>query len=73
MLLETIEQPKMLDVYVSQAWHSVFCYACAYGKLEGNRQDKKLLLAIVTGADSANQSVRSIVDVGTPLILLLKS
>lgn len=65
MLLETIEQPKMLDVYVSQAWHSVFCYACAYEELEWDRQDKKLLLAIVTGADSAIQSVRSIVDLGT--------
>ena len=66
MLLETIEQPKMLDIYVQQAWHNVFCYACAYEETEGKRNnDKKLLLAIVSGADSAIQSVRAVVDIGT--------
>lgn len=62
--LETQENPKMLDIYVKQAWHSVFCYACAYEEDHRNG-NKKLLAAIVSGADSAIQSVRAVVDIGT--------
>jgi len=66
MKIETLENPKMLDIYVKQAWHSVFCYACAHEEVPNNRyNDKKLLLAIVSGADSAIQSFRAVVDIGT--------
>ncbi|MBG9689689.1 helicase [Lysinibacillus sphaericus] len=60
------EQPKMLDVYVKQAWHSAFCYAAAYKEVH-NRYglEKVLLLAVVSGADSALQSMKACIDMGT--------
>ncbi|RKJ75256.1 helicase, partial [Butyricicoccus sp. 1XD8-22] len=63
--IETLENPKMLDIYVKQAWHNVFCYACAYEEVPNQRNEKKLLLALVSGADSAIQSVRAVIDIGT--------
>ncbi|MEB2301535.1 helicase [Lysinibacillus xylanilyticus] len=60
------EKPKMLDVYVKQAWHSAFCYAAAYKEVH-NRYglEKVLLLAVVSGADSALQSMKACIDMGT--------
>lgn len=62
MILETIEQPKMMEVYVKQAWHMLFCYGMAYE--EDERGSNRMLLAIVSGSDSAIQSARAVADIG---------
>jgi len=39
--LENDDNPKMLEIYVNQAWHQVFCYAMAYEEAEGYGRDDK--------------------------------
>lgn len=63
--LETDENPKFLEIYVNQAWHQVFCYAMAFEKVEGYGRDDKLLFTIVSGSDSALQSLKAAIDIGT--------
>lgn len=63
--LETDENPKFLEIYVNQAWHQVFCYAMAFEKVEGYGRDDKLLFTIVSGSDSALQSLKAVIDIGT--------
>lgn len=60
--IETEEQPKMFQVYLKQAWHEVFCYAMAFEKT--GRYEDKLLFTIVSGSDSALQSIKGAIDVG---------
>lgn len=60
---ETEDHPKMFQVYLNKAWHEVFCYALAYED-EGRHEDK-LLLTIVSGSDSALQSVKGAIDIGS--------
>jgi len=62
-LYETEENPKMLQVYLKDAYHEVFCYGLAF-KNEGNYKDK-LLFTIISGSDSALQSMKAAIDVGT--------
>ncbi|MEK5149087.1 DEAD/DEAH box helicase [Psychrobacillus sp. FSL K6-4615] len=62
-LQETEDNPKMLQVRLKDAWHEVFCYALAYEKTE--RQYDKLLVTIVSGSDSALQSIKGAIDVGS--------
>ena len=62
-LEETEEQPKLFQVYLKQAWHEVFCYALAFE--ETNRYEDKLLFTIVSGSDSALQSIRGAIDIGS--------
>lgn len=62
-LKETEENPKMFQVYLQQAWHEVFCYAL--GVEETGRYEDKLLFTIVSGSDSALQSLRSAIDIGS--------
>lgn len=59
-------QPRMVEVYMKQAWHNLFNYALAYETIENRGYtQRKLLLAIVSGADSALQSFKAAVDIGT--------
>lgn len=60
---EIAEQPKMFQVYLNHAWHEVFCYAMAFEKT--NRYEDKLLFTIVSGSDSALQSIRGAIDIGS--------
>lgn len=62
-LAETEEQPKLFQVYLNQAWHEVFCYAMAFEPT--GRYEDKLLFAIVSGSDSALQSIRGAIDIGS--------
>ncbi|MGB6407086.1 MAG: hypothetical protein WBF39_06385, partial [Planococcus donghaensis] len=55
--LESDENPKLLEIYVNQAWHQVFCYALAFEKVEGYGREDKILFTIVSGSDSALQSL----------------
>lgn len=61
--VESQEQPKMFQVYLKQAWHEVFCYALAFEPTR--RYEDKLLFTIVSGSDSALQSVRGAIDIGS--------
>ncbi|MEK5071754.1 DEAD/DEAH box helicase [Sporosarcina sp. FSL K6-1508] len=62
-IAETTDNPKMFQVYLKQAWHEVFCYALAFEK--SNRYEDKLLFTIVSGSDSALQSIRGAIDIGS--------
>jgi hypothetical protein len=62
-LSETEEHPKMFQVYLQQAWHEVFSYAMAFEKT--GRSEDKLLFTIVSGSDSAIQSIRGAIDIGS--------
>lgn len=62
-LKETEENPKMFQVYLKQAWHEVFCYAFAFE--DTGRYEDKLLFTIVSGSDSALQSLKGAIDVGS--------
>lgn len=61
--VETEENPKMFQVYLKQAWHEVFCYALAFE--DAQRGEDKLLFTIVSGSDSALQSLRGAIDIGS--------
>lgn len=63
--LESDENPKLLEIYVNQAWHQVFCYALAFEKVEGYGREDKILFTIVSGSDSALQSLKAAIDIGT--------
>jgi len=60
---ETEDNPKMFQVYLKQAWHEVFCYALAFEK--SKRSEDKLLIIILSGSDSALQSIRGAIDIGS--------
>ncbi|EAR66207.1 hypothetical protein B14911_10747 [Bacillus sp. NRRL B-14911] len=61
-LKETEDNPKLFQVYLKQAWHEVFCYALAFE--ESGRHEDKLLFTIVSGSDSALQSLKGAIDIG---------
>lgn len=61
--VETQDNPKMFQVYLNQAWHEVFCYAFAFES--DTSRDGKLLFSIMSGSDSALQSIKGAIDVGT--------
>lgn len=61
---ETEDNPKFLEIYINTAWHQVFCYALAFDA--PNRQgDSKLLFTVVSGSDSALQSLKAAIDIGS--------
>lgn len=61
-LSETEDKPKMLQVYLKDAYHEVFCYGLAFEE-EGRYKDK-LLFTIISGSDSALQSMKGAIDLG---------
>lgn len=60
---ETVDNPKMFQVYLNKAWHEVFCYGMAFERT--NQSEDKLLFTIVSGSDSALQSLRGAIDIGS--------
>ncbi|AQQ55375.1 hypothetical protein [Planococcus lenghuensis] len=60
--LETEDNPKFMEIYINQAWHQVFCYAMAFAD---RGRDDMLLFTIVSGSDSALQSLKAAIDIGT--------
>jgi hypothetical protein len=62
---ETIDNPKMVELYVDQAWQNAFCYALAVEPPQHEWQGAKLLLAIVAGNDSTLQAMKAVVDIGS--------
>jgi hypothetical protein len=63
--IETIDHPKMLDVYLNECWQSAFCFALAAEEPEKAWMEAKLLLTIVGGNDSTIQAVRGAIDIGS--------
>lgn len=61
---ETNENPKMLELYLDQAWQNAFCYALAVEEPEKEWQSAKLLMTIIAGSDSTLQAMKASVDIG---------
>jgi len=62
---ETNDNPKMLELYLDQAWQSAFCYALAAEPPEHDWQGAKLLMTIIAGNDSTLQAMKAAVDIGS--------
>ncbi|QCJ45408.1 helicase (plasmid) [Bacillus sp. S3] len=62
---ETNENPKMLELYLEQAWQTAFCYALAVEPPEHEWQGAKLLMTIIAGNDSTLQAMKAAVDIGS--------
>jgi len=65
--LETVDCPKMLQVYTEYAYHEVFCYALACEETPDKRayDADKILMVLISGADSAIQSIKAAIEVGS--------
>ncbi|MDE5055331.1 helicase [Niallia taxi] len=62
---ESNEHPKMLEIYLEQAWQSAFCYALAVEPPEHDYQGAKLLMTIIAGNDSTMQAMKAAIDTGS--------
>jgi hypothetical protein len=62
---ESNDKPKLLELYLDQAWQSAFCYALAVEPPEHQWQGAKLLMTIVAGNDSTLQAMKAAVDIGS--------
>lgn len=62
---ESNENPKMLELYLDQAWQNAFCYSLAVGPMEYEWQGAKLLMTIIAGNDSTMQAMKAAVDIGS--------
>lgn len=62
---ETNENPKMLEVYLDQAWQNAFCYALAAEPPTNDLMGAKLLMTIIAGSDSTLQAMKASVDIGS--------
>lgn len=60
---ETEDNPKMLQVLMKDAYHEVFCYGLATE--DEGRYEEKILFAIISGSDSALQSMKASIDIGS--------
>jgi hypothetical protein len=63
-ITETEECPKMLEVYLEQAWQSAFCYGLATEETRQNRPPK-ILMTIIAGNDSTLQAMKAAMDIGS--------
>ncbi|USK41676.1 DEAD/DEAH box helicase (plasmid) [Cytobacillus firmus] len=64
-VIETDENPKMIEIYLEQAWQSAFCYALAVEEPKHEWQGAKLLMTIIAGNDSTLQAMKAAVDTGS--------
>ncbi|MFT9493857.1 MULTISPECIES: helicase-related protein [Bacillota] len=62
---ETNVSPKMIEIYLEQAWQNAFCYALAVEPPEYEWQGAKLLMTIIAGNDSTLQAMKAAVDIGS--------
>ena len=60
---ENSENPKLLEGFNQGAFHQVFCYAAVCE--DKGRDSEKLLMTIISGSDSALQSLKATIDIGT--------
>ena len=62
---ETLDAPKMLEVYLDKVWQQVFCYALACEDTGSPNSPKKILMTIVAGSDSSLQALKGAMDIGS--------
>lgn len=62
---ETEENPKMIEIYLEQAWQNAFCYACAVEPASDEKRRSKLLMTIIAGSDSTIQAMKAALDIGS--------
>lgn len=62
---ETNDNPKMVEVYLEQAWQNAFCYALACEIPEHHWQQPRILMTIIAGNDSTLQSMKGAMDIGS--------
>lgn len=62
---ENNDCPKMMELYLNEAWQNAFCYAAAVEDIKHEWQGGKLLLAIIAGSDSTIQAMKASVDIGS--------
>ncbi|WP_209124492.1 DEAD/DEAH box helicase [Alkalihalobacillus sp. BA299] len=61
---ETEENPKMLEVYLEQAYQNALCFALACEEPEKNWQEPRLLMTVIAGSDSTLQAMKAAIDSG---------
>jgi hypothetical protein len=61
-ITETIDNPKMLEIYLDEAWQNAFCYALV---IEPGQSYSKMLMTIIAGSDSTLQTMKAAVDLGS--------
>lgn len=57
--------PKMLEVYLEQAWQTSFCFGFACEDVNNKDNSSKILLAIIAGNDSTLQATKAAMDIGS--------
>lgn len=62
---EINDNPKMLEIYLDQAWQNAFCYALAVEPPQHEWQGAKLLMTIIAGSNSTIQAMKAAVDIGS--------
>lgn len=62
---EENERPKMMEVRLEQTWQQSFCYALLTEEPTNPHQNRKLLLAIISGNDSTIQATKAAIDLGS--------
>ncbi|MGE6755968.1 hypothetical protein ACQKFO_21440 [Rossellomorea sp. NPDC071047] len=65
LIQEVDESPKMLEVYLEQAWQSAFCFAFACEEPERQNQPPKILMTVLAGSDSTLQAMKAAMDIGS--------
>lgn len=64
-LEENEDCPKMLEVYLEQAWQNAFCYALAVEAPDQSWKQPLTLMTIIAGSDSTLQSMKAAMDIGS--------
>ncbi|WP_066412771.1 helicase-related protein [Sutcliffiella cohnii] len=61
---ETEENPKMLEVYLDQAYQNALCFALACEEPKKDWKEPRLLLTVIAGSDSTLQAIKASIDTG---------
>lgn len=61
---ESEENPKMLEVYLEQAYQNALCFALACEEPEKNWHEPRLLMTVIAGSDSTLQVMKAAIDSG---------
>ncbi|MFJ6414476.1 helicase-related protein [Terribacillus saccharophilus] len=62
LVSESTDSPKMIEIYLDQAWQDAYCYSLA---VEETESQARLLFAIISGSDSTLQAMKAAVDIGS--------
>lgn len=62
---ETNETPRMIEIYLNEAWQNAFCYALVAEEGTNEFVGNKLLMTIIGGNDSTLQAMKAAIDLGS--------